>query len=268
MASGTVPDKANIRINKIVLARVSLAVCVNQNPSATARLSHRMEELQRLQASRNAYKSYVTRTFRRVEELMETEGITALQLTSLTTAAEQLQRRKETISQLDAQIIELFTTPESLEETILEAEDTKDSIFEKINQINKYIELQSIASTMPTTISHVTTPVTSSPVASSHSEATSSTSTEALPHVTTSSTTISTHSPAVTITTEHNRTPIVSTYPSRLPKLTLPTFSGDPLTWQTFWDSSEAAVDSNPTLSSVQNLTTSRLNYRLMQLEP
>ena len=265
MASGTVPDKASIRINRIVLARVSLAVRVNQNPSATAGLSHRMEELQRLQASRNAYKSYVTRTFRRVEELMETEGITALQLTSLTTAAEQLQRRKETISQLDAQIVELLTTPESLEETILEAEDTKDSILEKINRINKFIELQSIASTMPTATLHVTAPVTSSPVTSSHSVATTSTSTEALPHITTSSTTVSTHSPAVTTTTEHSGTPIVSTHPqnaSRLPKLTLPTFSGDPLTWQTFWDSFEAAVDSNPTLSSVQ-----KFNYLKAQLQ-
>ena len=32
---------------------------------------------------------------------------------------------------------------------------------------------------------------------------------------------------------------------TRLPKLTLPTFSGDPLHFQTFWDSFEAAVHNN-----------------------
>ena len=195
---------------------------------------------------------------------METEGITALQLTSLTTAAEKVQRRKETISQLDAQIVELLTTPESLEETILEVEETKDSILEKINQISKFIELQSTASTTPSAISHVTTPVMSSLVTSSHSEATTSTSSEALAHSMTSSTTISTHSPVVTSTTEHSRTPIVSIHPqnaSRLPKLTLPTFSGDPLAWQTFWDSFEAAVDSNPALSPLQ-----KFNYLKAQL--
>ena len=39
---------------------------------------------------------------------------------------------------------------------------------------------------------------------------------------------------------------------SRLPKLNLPSFSGDPLCWQTFWDSFSAAVDSSPALSGVQ----------------
>ena len=39
---------------------------------------------------------------------------------------------------------------------------------------------------------------------------------------------------------------------SRLPKLTLPTFSGDPLQWKTFWDSFNAAVHSNVGLSGVQ----------------
>ena len=32
---------------------------------------------------------------------------------------------------------------------------------------------------------------------------------------------------------------------SRLPKLNLPSFAGDPLTWQSFWDSFKAAVHSN-----------------------
>ena len=39
---------------------------------------------------------------------------------------------------------------------------------------------------------------------------------------------------------------------SRLPKLNLPYFSGDPLVWQTFWDSFEAAIHSNPSLTGVQ----------------
>ena len=39
---------------------------------------------------------------------------------------------------------------------------------------------------------------------------------------------------------------------SRLPKLSLPSFSVDILSWQTFWDSFSAAVDSSPVLSGVQ----------------
>ncbi|XP_065887247.1 uncharacterized protein [Dysidea avara] len=49
---------------------------------------------------------------------------------------------------------------------------------------------------------------------------------------------------------------------SRLPKLSLPTFSGDPLTWQAFWDSFFAAIHSNPSLSGIQ-----KFNYLKAQLQ-
>ena len=42
---------------------------------------------------------------------------------------------------------------------------------------------------------------------------------------------------------------------SRLPKLTLPTFNGDPLQWETFWDSFDAAVNSSIGLSNMQKST-------------
>ena len=42
----------------------------------------------------------------------------------------------------------------------------------------------------------------------------------------------------------------------KLPKLNLPTFDGDVLEWQAFWDSYETSVHTNPTLSNVQ-----RFNY-------
>ena len=48
---------------------------------------------------------------------------------------------------------------------------------------------------------------------------------------------------------------------SRLPKLSLPLFSGDPLMWQMFWDSFNVAVHSNPNLSGVQ-----KFNYLRAQL--
>jgi len=68
-------------------------------------------------------------------------------------------------------------------------------------------------------------------------------------------------------------TPVVPMYPavpshqsemfatSRLPKLTLPKFSGDPLTWQTFWNSFYVAIHGNPNLSGIQ-----KFNYLKPQL--
>ena len=40
---------------------------------------------------------------------------------------------------------------------------------------------------------------------------------------------------------------------SRLPKLSLPTFSGDSMQWQTFWDSFDAAIHSNAGLGNALN---------------
>ena len=48
----------------------------------------------------------------------------------------------------------------------------------------------------------------------------------------------------------------------QLLKLDLPSFSGDPLTWQSFWDSFKAAVNSNPTLDGVQ-----KFNYLRSQIQ-
>jgi len=49
---------------------------------------------------------------------------------------------------------------------------------------------------------------------------------------------------------------------SRLPKLDLPRYSGDPLGWQTFWDSFKAAVHSNSHLIGVE-----KFNYLRAQLD-
>ena len=48
---------------------------------------------------------------------------------------------------------------------------------------------------------------------------------------------------------------------SRLPKLSLPKFSRDPIKWQSFWDSFEAAVHTNTNLTGVE-----KLNYLRAQL--
>ena len=49
---------------------------------------------------------------------------------------------------------------------------------------------------------------------------------------------------------------------TRLPKLTLPSFFGNPLNWLTFWDSFQAAIHLNPNLSGIQ-----KFNYVKSQLQ-
>ena len=60
-----------------------------------------------------------------------------------------------------------------------------------------------------------------------------------------------------------NSQPVSSQFAtSRLPKLILPTFLGDSLTWQMFWDSFNAAIHANPSLSEIQ-----KFNYLKAQLQ-
>ncbi|XP_065918727.1 uncharacterized protein [Dysidea avara] len=62
--------------------------------------------------------------------------------------------------------------------------------------------------------------------------------------------------------TLHSDTSSAAQTYTRLPKLPLPTFDGNPLQWQTFWDSFSAAVDSNPCLTGIQ-----KFNYLRAQLK-
>jgi hypothetical protein len=66
---------------------------------------------------------------------------------------------------------------------------------------------------------------------------------------------------------DNTRQPIVDTNTShrfyhRLPTLDLPTFSGDILLWQTFWESFESSVHSNTALTNAQ-----KFNYLKSQLQ-
>ena len=67
-----------------------------------------MEQITRLQKSRSGYKSHVSHQFKKVDELMASDTVNELVISSLKTAQEVLVKKKETIHQLDAQIVELI----------------------------------------------------------------------------------------------------------------------------------------------------------------
>ena len=306
-----------------------------------------MEEPARLRTSRKAYRSHVTRILNKVDDTLANE-IDELALTYLRTAITQLEKKKERITTLDQQIIDLAQDPDELETAILDAEELQDLILEKINELNQQVDMLSrqttvvsaatpgnkviseathenvstTSSTQPiNTIFSDTPAVSTSVVVASDSIPTvsvtlepvvsstplmitslesvpppisvSSTSHSAVTYVHSSgppplipaSTTLfsqlsslnldvsnspslarvsSTISlpmgPNTTNTIDHNHTQQFAA--SRLPKLTLPTFSGNPLTWLTFWDSFQAAIHLNPNLSGVQ-----KFNYSKAQLQ-
>jgi len=94
-------------------------------------------------SSTTAYKSLVTHQFKKVEELMASKTINELVLSSLKTSQELLMKKKDTIHQLDTQIIELKQEADALVEVILDIEDTQDRILEKVNLVDTFIKIHS-----------------------------------------------------------------------------------------------------------------------------
>ena len=98
-----------------------------------------MEKLTRLQASRKGYKSHVSRINNKIDELLSNE-CDEFSIAYLTTTVEQLNRKKETLLQVDVRISELIESPEDIESAIFKAEETKDAILDKITKVQAFIE--------------------------------------------------------------------------------------------------------------------------------
>ena len=99
-----------------------------------------MKRLTRLRTSRRAYRSHVTRIFGKVVETLATE-LDELVVTYLNTAVTQLEKKKEQIVALDEQIFELIQESTKLEEAIMDSEELHDTIMEKVNELNKRVDL-------------------------------------------------------------------------------------------------------------------------------
>ena len=195
------------------------------------------------------------------------------------TTKEVLSKKREIIHQLDTQIIESIEDGDAFEDAILDIEDMQDRILEKVNHIDTFIRMHtrsqptglSVTSpSIPTSLSEPsvrpTPPVSTQPstvTPSSIDPASTPSTVEPPSHIfTASSSAIEREN---TTPTTHMTTPLTSPQlynTSRLPKLELPTFSGNPLSWQSFWDSFDAAVNSNPTLSTIH-----KFNYLKAQLQ-
>ena len=186
-----------------------------------------MEGLAKLQASRKAFRSHLTRIYNKMDELDLTQPATEEIASQVTSYIEQLQRKAESIRQLDSKISAEIRDNEDLEREVYEEEEIQDSIIEKSTRLKRYLEAQHKSNRVTTTTPNIRDSPSTSPPQSSPVPAT-----------------------------------VPSTSASRLPKLSLPTFSGNPLLWQTFWDSFEAAVHGNPNLTRVE-----KFNYLRAQLE-
>ena len=196
-----------------------------------------MEDLRRHVCSRRGYRNHLRRLIARVTELDEQHNAaptTPLDATTLTDLREQLQRKRDILLDLDQKISVLIASEEDLEREVSDAEEHHSLISTNIARINRLLEVGTEVErpTVPTTPRH-------------HDEDTHSDDGSHRSLHTEDTPVIPVDPPLTERVSDTSRSRLEVT---RLPKLTIPTFSGNVLEWQSFWDCFETAVHNNPGL--------------------
>ena len=223
----------------------------------------RMEEIQRTQSSRRGHRAHLTKLQKRIEDIMSNENPNEMDLAALKGTLQQLQKKKEILVDLDKKIIDGIKDAAELEKEIMDTEDIQSDIGEKIFQVETFLELQQLKNiSQPHTEPSESSTHSSENNASITSQAQTQNSQQVdISNENTASQPVSTPEALPSIQqviasqvppTTPSNTAHTTQSTSRLPKLSLPTFNGNSLHWQTFWDSFDAAVHSNTSLSRVQ----------------
>ena len=77
-----------------------------------------MEGLEKFRGSRKAYRSHLTRIYGKLEELDLTQPASEDTTASVISYVDQLQRKAESLQQLDTKIQSIITDPEDLEREV------------------------------------------------------------------------------------------------------------------------------------------------------
>ncbi|XP_065894502.1 uncharacterized protein [Dysidea avara] len=223
------------------------------------------DELKRLVQSRHGYRAHLKRLFTTTLELLERCNTTTPEEEdpdTLTELISQLNRKKSILADLDKEIATRINE-EELESEVLESEELQSEISRVImkgKRLQRRLEALG-TSAIPQNKNPISPTGTTEPVAtlsSAKKDSTETVSTIPLSDTTHSAvksteTVADTSAPPPTSPALQHDTHIVNTT-VRLPRLDLPTFSGNALEWQTFWDGFEAAVHNNSAISGVQKL--------------
>ena len=241
-----------------------------------------MDKLQRARASRRGGRSFVTKLLTKAEgitlasEDVSPESISIEERETIDLVLTQLTAKKPQLEELDQAILAAITTEQELEDEVTDSEMYHFTLTERINALQKFssafvpkgapenlpvVPQQQISTTEdnentsqqddentsqqddsqpPLNLQEVTDEIT---------QPEDSDMELLLGHTTPGTGVVS---GTLSHTQTHNMGQSVGQYVTRLPKLTLPCFSGDPLEFQTFWDSFEAAVHNNAGLTGAQ----------------
>ena len=222
------------------------------------------ENLAKFVASRAGYRAHLTQTFKKASSIIQKESLTDSDIASLNRIKEQLARKKSILQELDQKIAAAIDEPKEIEKEIFETEDILEQIEEaaQVSQsINNFVSTESSQVNPPhefiqaiSQSTNIQTPLNTTTNANPTIEVGQQNNTPVVEQpqqehqVNTPE-----DPPTLPATTPHY--PSSFNQNSCLPKLNLPTFTGNPLREFTFWDSFQAAVHSNTTLGDIQKFS-------------
>ena len=183
-----------------------------------------MEGPQRSQASRKGHRAHLTRTYKKLDEIIE-KGVDLEEsdIVTLSSSLEQLERKRSTLAELDAKIAAEIQTPGELEAEVIETEEIQEILSEKITLVKKVLQrVESTPVVQPLKLNVHASPFEPPTSSDTPSDPPSDPSDPRTPVLDGSH------------TTGHDALPTHSAAVTRLPKLSLPYFAGNPLSWQTF----------------------------------
>lgn len=211
-----------------------------------------MKDLQCHRGSRKGYRSHLTKLITSAYDLLTTDPESsgeekAKTATALDSLLGQLSRKATLLADLDAKILSLVDREDELEAEVFEAEEIQSKLAETVSNIRAFTTRLLHEGDKVQQPEHAKYPKSKLP------KPVSVTVPESPP----------TENLEATRNTEHNRNDSTSellpphdNVPTNrgqvaacLPKLTIPMFGGDPLDWEPFWDSFEAAIHSNTQLN-------------------
>ena len=196
-----------------------------------------------LKSVRAGHRSVVSRILRRYDERKDSEG--DLDTEELETILHSLTEKLDVLKELDGKILEQ-TQEDDVERELIDADEYNFNLDPKVRKIRKHLQAKTStlsASAKSFTAVHATT--------QPHQQAGSA------HDVSHNSQVPDFRSSSIQSTTSNS-----SNATHKLPKLNLPTFNGNILDWNSFWDSFDTAVHSNTSLSEVQ-----KFNYLKSLLE-
>jgi hypothetical protein len=130
----------DVRVLDLNLSNVeegATIICQNR-PDKSQRVN---VALQRLLASRKAYRAHLT-TLYKIIEFQSATTIDELHIATLENYCQQLKRKKGILTPLDEQIAKAITKPENLESEIFETEEMHSTIDQRYSELTTFIEIK------------------------------------------------------------------------------------------------------------------------------